>query len=65
MTITEKDITINGSTSEYISEEKNVISIKMNNEYYKIMYKLDGDSLTLTIPDESGVAELKYTRKSD
>ena len=65
MTITEKDITINGSTSEYIIEEKNIISIKMNNEYYKIMYKLDGDSLTLTIPDESGVAELKYTRKSD
>lgn len=65
MTITEKDITINGSTSEYISEEKNIIAIKMNNEYYKIMYKLDGDSLTLTIPDESGVTELKYTRKSD
>lgn len=65
MTITEKNITINGKTSEYIIEEKNVIAIKMNNEYYKIIYKLDGDSLTLTIPDESGVSELKYTRKSD
>lgn len=65
MTITENDITINGTTSEYISEEKNVIAIKMNNEYYKIMYKIDGDSLTLTIPDESGVTELKYIRKSD
>ena len=51
--------------SEYIIEEKNVIAIKMNNEYYKIIYKLDGDSLTLTIPDKSGVSELKYTRKSD
>ena len=65
MTINDKKITINGKTSEYIIEEKNVIAIKMNNEYYKIIYKLDGDSLTLTIPDESGVSELKYTRKSD
>ena len=65
MTINDKNITINGKTSEYIIEEKNVIAIKMNNEYYKIIYKLDGDSLTLTIPDESGVSELKYTRKSD
>lgn len=65
MTITEKDITINGQTSDYITEEKNVIAIKMNNEYYKIIYKLEGDTLTLTIPDESGVSELKYTRKSD
>ena len=32
MTITEKNITINGKTSEYIIEEKNVIAIKMNNE---------------------------------
>ena len=65
MTINDKNITINGKTSEYIIEEKNVIAIKMNNEYYKVIYKLDGDSLTLTIPDESGVSELKYTRKSD
>lgn len=65
MTITEKDITINGLTSDYINEEKNVIAIKMNNEYYKIIYKIDGDTLTLTIPDESGVSELKYIRKSD
>ena len=50
---------------ELTREEKNVIAIKMNNEYYKIIYKLDGDSLTLTIPDKSGVSELKYTRKSD
>lgn len=65
MTINDKSITINGNTSEYKTEEKNIIAIKMNNEYYKIIYKLDGDSLTLTIPDESGVSELKYTRKSD
>ena len=65
MTINDKSITINGNTSEYKTEEKNVIAIKMNNEYYKIIYKLDGDSLTLTIPDKSGVSELKYTRKSD
>ncbi len=65
MTITDKEITINGETSEYITEEKNVIAIKMNNEYYKIIYTLDGDTLTLTIPDESGVSELKYTRKSE
>ena len=65
MTITDKDITINGQTSGYIIEDKNVIAIKMNNEYYKMIYKLDGDSLTLTIPDESGVSELKYTRKSE
>lgn len=65
MTITDKDITINGQTSGYIIEDKNVIAIKMNNEYYKMIYKLDGDTLTLTIPDESGVSELKYTRKSD
>ena len=65
MTINDKSITINGNTSEYKTEEKNVIAIKMNNEYYKIIYKLEGDSLTLTIPDESGVSELKYTRKSD
>lgn len=65
MTITDKDITINGQTSGYIIEDKNVIAIKMNNEYYKMIYKLDGDALTLTIPDESGVSELKYTRKSD
>ena len=65
MTINDKSITINGNTSEYKTEEKNVIAIKMNNEYYKIIYKLEGDSLTLTIPDKSGVSELKYTRKSD
>ena len=65
MSITDKEITINDRTSAYIVEDKNVIAIKMNNEYYKIIYKLEGDTLTLTIPDESGVSELKYTRKSD
>lgn len=65
MTITDKDITINGQKSDYIIEEKNVIALKVNNEYYKMLYELDGDTLTLTIPDESGVSELKYTRKSD
>lgn len=65
MSITDKEITINDRTSAYIVEDKNVIAIKMNNEYYKMIYKLVGDTLTLTIPDESGVSELKYTRKSD
>ena len=65
MTIDEKTITINGQTSEYIKDEKNVIAIKMNNEYYKMIYELKGDELIITIPDESGVATISYRRKSD
>ena len=65
MTIDEKTITINGQTSEYIKDEKNVIAIKMNNEYYKMIYELNGDELIITIPDESGVATISYRRKSD
>ena len=65
MTIDEKTITINGQTSEYIKDEKNVIAIKMNNEYYKMIYELNGDELVITIPDESGVATISYKRKSE
>ena len=65
MTIDEKTITINGQTSEYIKDEKNVIAIKMNNEYYKMIYELNDDELVITIPDESGVATISYKRKSE
>ena len=65
MTIDEKTITINGQTNEYIKDEKNVIAIKMNNEYYKMIYELNGDELVITIPDESGVATISYKRKSE
>lgn len=65
MTIDEKTITINGQTSEYIKDEKNVIAIKMNNEYYKMIYELKGDELIITIPDESGVVTISYRRKSE
>ena len=43
----------------------NVIAIKMNNEYYKMIYELNGDELVITIPDESGVATISYKRKSE
>ena len=65
MTIDEKTITINGQTNEYIKDEKNVIAINMNNEYYKMIYELNGDELVITIPDESGVATISYKRKSE
>lgn len=65
MNIDEKTITINGQTNEYIKDEKNVIAIKMNNEYYKMIYELKGDELIITIPDESGVATISYRRKSE
>ena len=65
MTIDEKTITINGQTSEYTKDENNVIAIKMNNEYYKIIYELEGNDLIITIPNANGVETISYTRKSD
>ena len=67
MQITEDHIMINGSSREYSVDEesKNVIKLKVNSDIFKMLYELNGNTLTLTIADESGVSELKYTRKSD
>ena len=64
MNIKEDYITIGEETKEYIfpDKEKNVIAIKVNNEYFKIMYRLEDDRLYFIIPlseEKSNVIEYK------
>lgn len=64
MNIKEDYITIGEETKEYIfpDKEKNIIAIKVNNEYFKIMYRLEDDRLYFIIPlseEKSSVKEYK------
>ncbi len=60
--VTDEYVEVDGKQTEYIFEEDNVISIKMQNEYIKMIYLLDGDDMTLIIPLESNVSRIEYTR---
>ncbi len=64
MEIIEDYITINGSSRKYIFEEENIMAIAINNEYYKIVYKLEDGLLYIMMPDADGeVTTIVYEKK--
>jgi len=62
--IIDKYITINGTSLKYVIEENNVFAININDEYFRIIYKLYGDSLTFIIPSDNPeeVETINYKR---
>lgn len=68
MEISEKYITIDGIGREYIfpKDEKNVIAISVNDEYFKILYKLEFGRLYIIIPSSDGESEIiEYKRNKE
>lgn len=67
MEIIEDYITIGGTSRKYIfTEEKNVIAINVNEEYFKILYKLEDGKLHLIVPISKDKTEtVIYTRKKE
>lgn len=66
--VIEKDkITIGNNSNEYNLEENNIIALKIvngeNTDYFRMIYKLDGDKLTIIIPAADDVQKIEYTRK--
>lgn len=68
MEIIEDYITIDGASRKYIfpKGEENVIAIAVNNEYFKILYKLENGKLYIIIPSAEGESEtIEYERKKE
>lgn len=68
MEIIEDYITIDGTSRKYIfpEGEENVIAISIKDEYFKILYKLEGGRLYFIIPSAEGESEtIIYTRKKE
>ncbi len=68
MEIIEGYITIDGSSRKYVfpNGEENVIAISINDEYFKILYKLENGKLYIIIPSAEGESEtIEYVRKRE
>lgn len=68
MEIIEDYITIDGSSRKYVfpKGEDNVIAISINEEYFKILYKLENGKLYIIIPSADGESEtIEYVRKRE
>lgn len=62
MEIIEDYIIINDKSMKYIFEEDNVISLNVNNEYFKMLYELKNGKLIITIPSDE-ITTIEYTRE--
>lgn len=67
MYIDEQYITIGSEKNEYVITEDNVIALKINQgdyyDYYKMLYSVDKDKLTIVILTGDTGKKIEYTRK--
>lgn len=68
MYIDDKYITIGKEKNEYVLEDDNVIALRIEQEdyydYYRMVYSIDGDNLTIVINDNEVGKKIEYKRKS-